>query len=152
MSCGISRRSNGGSAFTTFPTLSSLVGDLLSDPLLAEFRPVTTVASGGALAVDVSEDDGALIVRASVPGFKKEEIDVEVHNGVLAIKAKHAEVQEESTEKYHRRERRVGSVSRMLALPDTVTGEDVKAELKDGVLTLRLGKTPKEQPRKVQIA
>ena len=45
----------------------------------------------GALAVDISEADHELVVRASVPGFKKEEFDVQVHDGVLSINAKHAE-------------------------------------------------------------
>lgn len=136
----------------TFPSMATLVNDLLSDPFFTGARAAgSAAASAGTLAVDVSEDDGALIVRASLPGFQKEEIDIQVHEGVLTIKGERAAVTEEKTERYHRRERRTGSVARMISLPETVNGEDVKAELKDGVLTLRLAKTPKEQPRKVQI-
>lgn len=93
-----------------------------------------------------------MIVRASLPGFKKEEVDVQVHEGVLSIRGQRTEEATQTSERYHRRERRTGLVSRLISLPETVNGEDVKAELKDGVLTLRLPKTPKEQPRKVQIS
>lgn len=155
MNFGITRRPLGSTvpALTTFPSVASLFSDLLGDPFFAEARaPGPAAYAAGTLAVDVSEDDHALIVRASLPGYKKEEIDIEVNDGVLAIKGEHTEETEEKTERYHRRERRFGSVSRLISLPDSVTGDEVKAELKDGVLTLRLAKTPKEQPRKVQIA
>src|SRR5215207_5563058 len=64
----------------------------------------------GTLAVDISEKDHQMVVRASVPGFKKEDIDVQVHEGVLAINARHTEEDEEQGETYYRKERRVGSV------------------------------------------
>lgn len=146
---GITRRPSSVPTLTTFPSMASLFGELLSDPFFSEVRSLGP--SAGTLAVDVSEDDKSLIVRASLPGYRKDEIDIEVHDGVLSIKGEHSEETEEQNERYHRRERRIGSVSRLISLPETVTGDDVVAELKDGVLTLRLPKAPQEQPRKVQI-
>ena len=58
---------------------------------------------------------------------------------------------EETSERFYRRERRFGSMNRRIALPSTVVEGETKAELKDGVLTLRLPKSVKEQPRKIQI-
>lgn len=151
--CITSRRPGTAPALTSFPSVASLFSDLLNDPFFSEARgPGPAAAGAGTLAVDVLEDEQSLIVRASLPGYRKEDVEVQVHDHVLAIKAERSEEKEESNERYHRRERRFGSVSRLIALPETVTGEDVKAELKEGVLTLRLAKTPKEQPRKVQIA
>src|SRR5688500_631942 len=66
----------------------------------------------GTLPVDVSQADGKLLVRASLPGFTAEDIDVQVNEGVLSIKAEHSSDTETTDEKYYRRERRYGSVSR----------------------------------------
>ncbi len=105
----------------------------------------------GTLAVDVSEDDRHVIVRASLPGFRKEDVDIEVHDGVLSIKAEHSSEHEEKAERYYRKERRFGSVSRRIALPSAVLEGEAKADLADGVLTLRLPKSPKDLPKKVRI-
>ena len=105
----------------------------------------------GTLPLDISEDDKNVIVRASVPGFTKEDIDVEVHSGILTIKASHNEEKEEKTERFYRRERRFGSMSRRVALPSTVSENATRAQLKDGVLTLYIPKSEEALPRKVQI-
>lgn len=105
----------------------------------------------GTLPLDVSEDDKNVIVRASLPGFRPEDITVEVRDGILSINAQHSEELEEEDETYYRRERRFGAVSRRVALPSTVLEQETQAELKDGVLTIRVPKSPKAMPRKIQI-
>jgi HSP20 family protein len=103
------------------------------------------------LPLDISEDEKSLVVRASVPGFKPEEIDVQVHNGILTIKAEHTEESEQKTERYLRRERRFGSFSRSVALPSLVDEDSTEANLEQGVLTLRIAKSQAAMPRKVKI-
>jgi HSP20 family protein len=105
----------------------------------------------GTLAVDISEKDHELVVRASVPGFKKEDIDVQVHDGVLSINAKHSEESEEKGETYYRRERRFGSVSRRIALPGVVHDAPVEAGLREGVLTLRIKVPEASRPKQIEI-
>lgn len=105
----------------------------------------------GTLAVDISEKDHEMVVRASLPGFKKEDIDVQVHEGVLSINAKHTEESEEKGETYYRKERRVGSMSRRIALPGVVHDAAVDAELKDGVLTLKLKLPEASRPKQIEI-
>lgn len=105
----------------------------------------------GSLALDVLEKDGQVVVKASLPGFTKDEIDVQVHEGVLYIKAEHNEETEDKNAKFYRRERRYGAVARRIALPGTVSEADVNAELKDGVLTLTLPTPPKPQPKQIEI-
>jgi HSP20 family protein len=124
--------------------------------LLEHFFAEPTLARAGGLeegtlALDLSENETHVIVRASLPGFTREDIDVEVHDGVLTIKATHREESEESKERFYRRERRVSSLSRRVALPSLVREKDAAAELKDGVLTLRLPKTEQATPRKIRI-
>lgn len=131
------------------PSMSRLFNQFFNDPFFANGG--LAQIEEGTLPLDISEDDRNVIVRASVPGFRKEDIDVEVHNGVLTIKARHSEEHEEKNERFYRRERRVGSMSRRVALPSTVREDQCQATLKDGVLTLHIPKSEDSIPRKVQI-
>ncbi len=115
------------------------------------FRAPPSLIDEGSLALDVLERDGKVVVKASLPGFNKEEVDVQVHDGVLYIKAEHSEEKEEQDAKFYRRERRYGAVARRVALPGAVSGADVSAELKDGVLTLTLPVPEKAQPKQIEI-
>lgn len=134
----------------------AILDQLLEDPF---FQPAAasqaaseqTHPTFSTLPVDITEDDKAVIVRASLPGFQKEEIEVEVNDRVLTIKATHAAKQEQSGERVHRRERRITSFLRRLALSEQIAEGQPVAELRDGVLTLRLPKAEKAQPRKIAI-
>lgn len=105
----------------------------------------------GTLPVDVSQADGEIRVRASLPGFRAEDIDVQVHEGVLSIKAEHDEERAGAGERYYRRERARGSVSRRIALPGIVRDARVDAQLAGGVLTLALPLPEQAQPQQIEI-
>lgn len=106
----------------------------------------------GTLGVDISETPDEIIVRASLPGFSKDEVDVQLHQGVLSIKAEHqADSEAAENERYHRRERFWGSVSRRIALPGLVHDADVTGEMRDGVLTLRIHVPAAAKPRHIEI-
>src|SRR5207248_9360119 len=109
-----------GESWDGFPTLATFNGmRQMMDRLLGD----DALGQGwdeGMLPVDISEQGQQLIVRASVPGFAKDDIDVQVHQGVLSINAKHSTENETTDEKWYRRERRYGSVSRRIALPGIV--------------------------------
>jgi len=114
------------------------------------FRDSTLALEEGTLAVDISEKEGKLVVRASLPGFKKEDVDVQVNDGVLSIKAEHSDEHETKDERFYRRERRWGAVSRRIALPGIVYDAPVNAELKDGVLTLAIEMPEKARPKQIE--
>jgi HSP20 family protein len=128
------------------------------DELVTSFfgnQPMITFpvySEGESLAVDVSEDEHSVFVRASLPGYSKEDIAVEVQDGVLTIEATTEEEVEETTERYVRRERREGSVSRRVSLPGAVVEDEANAELKDGVLKLTFPKVKEEAPRRIEIS
>jgi HSP20 family protein len=105
----------------------------------------------GTLPLDISEKDGEVLVRASLPGFQKNEVDVQVHQGVLTITAEHTEELETKDEKFYRKERRYGAVSRRVALPGVVDSGKANAELKDGVLTVRIPQSEAARPRQISI-
>ncbi|MQC18906.1 MAG: Hsp20/alpha crystallin family protein [Chloroflexi bacterium] len=112
-----------------------------------------SIAEEGSLALDLYEKDGALKVEASLPGYKKEDVDVQVHDGILSIKAQRSSESEEGEKgsKFYRRERSWGSVSRRVALPGIVKDAPVEAELKNGVLTLSIPLPEKAQPKQIEI-
>jgi HSP20 family protein len=130
-----------------FPSMPRALERLFDDPFFR--RPSEWF--DGALAVDVSEQDGKVVVQASVPGFTKEEIEVQINEGVLSIKAHHLEEKETKEEKYYLKERREGSLSRRVSLPGIVQDAPVDAELKDGVLTVRVAIPEKAQPKAIEI-
>lgn len=134
---------------------SSLIEQFFGDPFLGDVGArlgVAPTAETVPLALDLSETDGHVIVRASLPGFRKEDVDISVHEGVLTISASTNQTSEEQHEKFYRRERRTGTFTRRVLLPETVQAEGVQAELREGVLTLRLAKTQKAQPCKISVS
>jgi HSP20 family protein len=107
----------------------------------------------GAMEVDVyrDEEQNAIVAKASLPGFTKEEIEVHVEHGVLAIQGEHREEKEVKEEHYFRRERRYGAVHRRVALPGTVESDQATAELKDGVLTVTVPLAEEAKPKRVDV-
>ena len=98
---------------------------------------------------DVVKKEGELVLRADLPGVKPDEIEVEVEDGVLTVSGEHEEKTEEKEGRYLRRERRFGSFSRSMALPEGVRSEDIEATTSDGVLELKIPvPVPKEKPAK----
>ena len=110
-----------------------------------------TMVEEGTLALDVSEDEKNVFVRSSLPGFEKDDVDIDLHDGVLTIKAEHTEEEGDENERYFRCKRRSGSMSRRVALPGTIDEDDADAELKHGILTVTIPKSKGESPRKLKI-
>ncbi len=99
-------------------------------------------------AIDLIRENGHLVLRADIPGIKPEEISIEVEHGVLSISGRHEETEEQTGERFVRRERRSGAFSRRLALPEGVDPRKIKATTHDGVLevTIALPKEPAPEP------
>jgi HSP20 family protein len=102
-------------------------------------------------AVNIWEEPDALMAELEVPGVKPEEVEISVVGGELSLKIDRPEVQEQGVT-YHRRERPVGTFTRVLRLPTDVDADRVEAELRDGVLTVRLPKAESAKPRKIKVA
>ena len=103
------------------------------------------------MEIDVSEQDGKLQVDASLPGFAKDDITLDVGDGYVAISAKHEETTEESGKHYFRRERRLGSVSRRIPVPGVTTATEVDARFKDGVLSVVLPLADEAKPKRIEV-
>jgi HSP20 family protein len=129
----------------------------LDDVFEGFFRPYSANAgdvTGGSLvpAIDLHENDSSYTVRAEIPGVKKEDIDITVHDGVLTINAESRYENEEKEDgRVIRQERRYGKYVRSIRLGKDVDESHVKANYKDGVLELELPKVEEVKPKKISI-
>jgi HSP20 family protein len=102
-------------------------------------------------ALDVHEDKDSFIVRTELPGLKREDIEVSLHDGALIISGERkVETRREGVE-VHRQERYYGKFQRALTLPEPVAADKIKAEYKDGVLTVTLPKTEAAKPKIIDV-
>lgn len=101
--------------------------------------------------LDIREQDGNLIVEASVPGMKAEEIEVQIEDDVLTIKGETRTEKEEKKKGYLLKERSEGSFYRTVRLPEGVDGEGADSRYADGVLTVTMPKKPAISPKKVNV-
>jgi HSP20 family protein len=138
--------------------LTSADGDIAGIPHLrnhlfdrAPFPCSLPPEDGAGMPVDISEKDGQVIVRASLPGYCTEEINLQIDNGVLSIRARCGADGAEEGEQFYRRERYRGVVSRRVALPHHVHEEQVEADLSDGVLTVRMPTERHAKAKRIEI-
>jgi HSP20 family protein len=102
--------------------------------------------------VDIYQADGHdLILKAEVPGLKREDIELTVENNTLTIRGERRKDTAISDDRYHRIERTYGPFSRSFTLPATVDGGRVRAEYRDGVLTVTLPTREEARPRQIQV-
>jgi HSP20 family protein len=102
--------------------------------------------------VDILDKDDALLVRAEMPGVKKEDLDITIAGDRLVFEAKRDYEEEEKKEDFVRHEMAYGRLYRAVHLPVEVLGDEAKAELKDGVLEIFLPKVEATTPFKVKVA
>ncbi|UCD53065.1 MAG: Hsp20/alpha crystallin family protein [Phycisphaerales bacterium] len=102
-------------------------------------------------ALDVAEQDDAIVVRAEVPGCKPEEIDISVYGKTLTISGEKKETKEGKDKGYYHMETTYGSFRRDINLPTDVDNAKVEATCKDGVLSITLPKAKVSKAVKVQV-
>ena len=101
--------------------------------------------------VDISEDDKEYLIKAELPEVKREDVKVTAEEGTLTITGERKFEKEEKGKKYHRVERSYGSFVRNFSLPDDASAAKVRAEFKDGVLSVHLPKTQKAKPQQIEV-
>ena len=104
-----------------------------------------------AIPLDVAQEGDNIIVKASVPGVKPEDIDVSIENDVLTIKGQTKEEQEQREGNYLMRERRSGSFYRALRLPDTVDSDKAQPHYENGVLSITFPRLESKRAKRLQI-
>jgi HSP20 family protein len=107
--------------------------------------------SGVYPALNVSEDNECLFVRAELPGFDPKSLDISIQEDNLVLKGERRIEQEDDKAVYHRRERESGTFRRILSLPVAVDHDKITANFSDGMLTVTLPKAPESKPRRVKV-
>lgn len=107
--------------------------------------------SDWAPALDVEETDNEYLIKADLPAIRKEDLKINIEDGMLTLEGERKHEKEEKGRKYHRVERSYGKFMRRLALPTDIDQQKVAAEFKDGVLHVRLPKAASAKPRSIDV-
>ena len=118
-------------------------------------RPFSLTREGGSTwtspAIDMYQTDNEIIVKAALPGFKPEEVQINVTGDVLTIKGEVKHEEEKKDKSWHIREQRWGSFERSLRLPTGVISDRAKADFDNGILTISLPKSEEVRPRTIAV-
>lgn len=136
--------------FQNLATLQDQVNRLF-DSSFTSRRGDTSALTTWAPPVDIYETENELVVKADLPDINPKDLDVRVENNMLTIRGERKFNEEVKEENYLRIERTYGAFSRSFSLPSTVSAEGIKAEYKNGVLTVELPKRAEAKPRQVKI-
>lgn len=131
----------------TFPSLTGLIDELFAPMRL----PAAVLPKGWMPRVDVQETEREYVLSAALPGVRKEDVRIDVRDGILTIVGERKSEKEEKGKTWLRRETSYGSFERSFILPDGTHPEDVKAAHKDGVLTISMPKAVETKSKGVRV-
>lgn len=115
-------------------------------------RPLSLLEGWGSLPlIDMYQTDNEVVVKATLPGVKPEDLHITVTGDVLTIKGEVKAEEEVKNATYHLRERRYGTFSRSIPLPVPVVADKAKAEFENGILTLTLPKAEEVRPKTITV-
>jgi len=125
--------------------------DRLFEIPLSEFARTSQLLSGWTMALDVYEDANNVYVKAELPGMKKEDIGLSLHDGCLSISGERKSDTTHEGAEIYRAERFFGRFQRTVTLPTPVAADKVKAQYKDGILTVTLPKAEEAKPKHIDV-
>ncbi len=101
--------------------------------------------------VDIFDTDNAIVIKAELPGIKKNDVSVDVKDNVLTIKGERSLTKEIKEENYYRKERSFGKFQRSFTLPEAIDPAGIKANFKNGVLEIEVPKAEEKKPKQISI-
>lgn len=123
----------------------------IQDNLLGRAAAKSAADNGFIPAVDIYEDEEGLAFEAELPGLRASDVEIELEKDVLTVRGERKLEHRPGDPGAWRVERRHGRFERAFRLPDAVDPESVKADMADGVLTVRFAKKPEVRPRKIEV-
>jgi HSP20 family protein len=102
-------------------------------------------------AVDLYQTDDEVVVKATIPGFKADDVHISVTGDMLTLKGEYNEKEDAKEKAYHMREQRYGAFERSINLPVRVVADKAKAEFEDGILTVSLPKAEEVKPKTITV-
>lgn len=100
---------------------------------------------------DISETDDEYVMKMDLPGVKKDDVKISVHNGELIISGERKEEKEDKKTHHHRIERNYGKYYRSFTLPENIDQENIEAEFNDGSLKVKVPKTEEAKPKEIDV-
>ena len=142
------------SPWPTWGRLSDLRDEIdrLFEAPFSEFGRMPSLFSGWTPAIDLIENKDNVVVKVELPGMKKEDIEVTLHEGTLNIAGERKSEKKVEDTGLYRSERFFGRFQRAITLPAPVAGDKVKADYKDGILTVTLPKTEEARPKQIDVS
>ena len=138
--------------FEGLSRLHSRINDLF-DESVGRARAMPSATAGVWLPpVDILESKDAYLIRAELPGMKKEDFDLAVNDGTLTLSGERKTEALTNGVEYHRTERVHGRFSRSFYLPQTVKQDGIKATYRDGILEIHVPKAEEAKPRQIAIS
>jgi len=137
-----------------FPELMSLgqaMNRLFEGSVVRPANILPVLSGKLAPPVDIYQDQDQLTVKATIPGLKSEDVSIDIHDGVLAIKGEIKSKEEVKEEDYLYQERCYGSFCRSFNLPSGLQTDKADATMEDGILTLNIPKSEEAKPRTIKI-
>ncbi len=135
---------------TELSRIRSEINRLFEDPFSLAW-PSTSFYEGWAPPVDIYEDHDKYIVKAEIPGMKKEDLNVSLDGNTLTISGERKHEEEKREGESYRSERYFGRFQRSVTLPIAVKGDKIDASYKDGVLSIQLPKSEEAKPKQIQV-
>ena len=137
--------------FRDLVSLRDAMDRLVEQSFISPRSGLLAPLAGGALAVDIYETDQDVVVKASLPGVKPEDVEISVVGDTLTVKGSVKEESEVEDGCYYCKERREGTFQRSVTLPAPTVPDKAEAKLENGVLTLVLPKAEEVKPKSIKV-
>jgi len=124
---------------------------MFRDAFAGQFGETELSTRSWAPPVDIYETEEAIVLKAELPGVDPKDVEVRVEDNTLYLKGERKFEKEVKEQNYHRVERSYGSFARSFSLPNSISADKVKAEYKDGLLTLTMPKREEAKPKTIKI-
>ena len=138
------------SGLDRWSNLRDELDSLFELPFWGNFQRQSQIFSGWSPALDVYQNNDNVIARVELPGMRKEDIEISLHDGMLTISGERKTESKEG-DKAERTERYVGKFRRSVSLPTQVDAGKVTASYRDGILTVTLPKAEEAKPKQIQV-
>ena len=137
--------------FSDMLALRQAMDRLFDDSFVRPSRLTTAFGEGADLPVDMYQTDDSVVVKASVPGIKPEEVEVTITGDTLTIKGETRTEEEVKKDNYFRQEISYGAFHRSILLPSSLQTDKAEATFENGILTLTIPKAEETKPRQIKI-
>lgn len=138
------------SGFDRWSNLRDELDSLFELPTWSNFQRQAQLFSGWSPGLDLYQNNDNVIARVELPGMRKEDIDISLHDGMLTISGER-KAEEAEGDKAERTERYIGKFRRSVSLPTQVNAGKVSATYRDGILTVTLPKAEEAKPKQIQV-